>query len=78
MASTEKRTIWLVIDHGGEYDGAWDWVECAFTDELIAKECAEKRQRRHKARKDPYEWDDYVFTDVQSVTLVESGNSGER
>ncbi len=71
MASTEKRTIWLVTDHGGEYEDMWDWDIRAFTDEKTARECAEKRKERRKRTRD--EFDDYWGTDVKSVALIESG-----
>lgn len=71
MASTVKRTIWLVTDHGGEWEDMWDWDIRAFTDEKAARECAEKRKERRKRTMD--EFDDYWGTDVKRVTLIESG-----
>lgn len=72
MASTVKRTVWLVTDHGGEWEDMWDWDICAFTDEKAARECAEKRKERRK-RSNTDEFDDYWGTDVKRVTLIESG-----
>lgn len=44
--SKAKMTVYLVIDHGGEWEDSWSAPYMAFADEQAAKECAEKRCRR--------------------------------
>ena len=66
-----SRSIWIVTDYFGEYEDAWDDVVRAFSDKDDAMECLEKRTRRQK--KDTLE--DYFFSDVREITLVEKEES---
>lgn len=52
---TEKRVIWLVTDYGGEWEDKWDWNVRAFSDEVMAKECAERHEMRMKRDMDEYD-----------------------
>ena len=62
-----SRSIWIVTDCFGEYEDAWDAVVRAFSTEEEAMKCLEKRTKRQQ--KDTFE--DYRFSDVQEITLVE-------
>lgn len=66
---TEKRVIWLVTDYGGEWEDKWDWNVRAFSDEVMAKECAERHEMRMK--RDMDEYDDYCGTVVECVELID-------
>ena len=66
-----SRSIWIVTDYFGEYDDAWDDVVRAFSTEEEARKCLEKRTKRQQ--KDTFE--DYLFSDVQEITLVEKEES---
>ena len=69
---TEKRVIWLVTDYGGEWEDKWEWNVRAFSDEAMAKECAERHEMRMK--RDMGEYDDYCGTAVECVELVDAPN----
>lgn len=73
MPSTEKRLIYLVTDNGGMWEDKWEFVVRAFSDEAAANECAKKRMERHK-RSSMDEFDDYVYTTVECVELIDCGN----
>ena len=73
---TEKRVIWLVTDYGGEWEDKWDWNVRAFSDEVMAKECAERHEMRMK--RDMDEYDDYCGTAVECVELIDAKVRAER
>lgn len=62
--------IWLVTDYGGEWGDKWDWNVRAFSDEVMAKECAERHEMRMK--RDMDEYDDYCGTAVECVELIDA------
>lgn len=66
-----SRSIWVVTDYFGEWEDAWEDVVRAFSTEDEAVECLEKRTKRQQ--KDTLE--DYRFSDVQEITLVEKEES---
>lgn len=66
---SEKRVIWLVTDYGGEWEDKWEWNVRAFSDEVMAKECAERHEMRMK--RDMDEYDDYCGTAVECVELID-------
>ena len=43
-----KKTLYLVIDHYGEWEDAWSTPYLAFEDKLAADECAERHQARNR------------------------------
>lgn len=68
--TTKERTVWLVMDYGGEWEDAWECPVRAFATRERAEECAEKRRVRQLG--DPGNWD-YRNTMVCPVQLVERG-----
>ena len=64
--STSRR-IWIVTDYFGEWEDAWESVVRAFSTEDEAMECLEKRTKRQQRGT----LDDYRFSDVQEIALVE-------
>ena len=68
---SKSRSIWIVTDYGGEYEDHWETVVRAFSTEEEARKCLEKRTKRQQ--KDTFE--DYRFSDVQEITLVEKEES---
>lgn len=67
-----KRTIYLVIDYGGEYEDAYEYPYMAFDNEQAANECAEKRTKLLKSDKSsrPYYYHDYDSSEVSVITLL--------
>lgn len=59
---------WLVSDNGGEWEDAWEMPVIAFTSEMMAIECADKRTERHYRRQD--EMDDYIWCRVHEIEVV--------
>lgn len=43
-----KRTVYLVVDYGGEWEDKWDSPYMAFDNEHDAEVCAEKRCKRNR------------------------------
>nr|DAH96740.1 MAG TPA: hypothetical protein [Caudoviricetes sp.] len=71
-----KMTVYIVIDHGGEWEDSWAVPYMAFADEQAAKECADKRTRRGFCRRDEMwcPWSDYAVSTVRAVDyLYETG-----
>ena len=66
-----SRSIWIVTDYFGEWEGAWEDVVRAFSTEDEAMECLEKRTKRQQKGT----LDDYRFSNVQEITLVENEES---
>ncbi len=66
-----SRSIWIVTDYFGEWEGAWEDVVRAFSTEDEAMECLEKRTKRQQRGT----LDDYRFSDVREITLVEKEES---
>ena len=62
-----SRSIWIVTDYFGEWEDAWEDVVRAFSTEDEAMECLEKRMKRQKRGT----LEDYRFSDVREITLVE-------
>lgn len=73
-----KMTVYLVIDHGGEWEDSWSDTYMAFTDERVAKECAEKRTKRGLYRRGLHgilgnalnAWPDYICSTVCAVDVL--------
>lgn len=67
-----KRTVYLVVDYGGEWEDKWDFPYMAFDNEQAANECAEKRTKLLKsdASKRPYYYYDYDSSEVSIITLL--------
>ena len=67
-----KRTIYLVTDYGGKWDGAYEHPYMAFDNEQAANECAEKRTELLKSNtsKRPYYCYDYDSSEVSTITLL--------
>lgn len=68
-----KRTVYLVVDYGGEWEDKWDSPYMAFDNEHDAEVCAEKRCKRN--RYDGKEWpetmwDEYSFSNVVPISVL--------
>lgn len=68
-----KRTVYLVVDYGGEWEDKWDSPYMAFDNEHDAEVCAEKRCKRN--RYDGKEWletfwDEYSFSGVVPISVL--------
>lgn len=68
-----KRTVYLVVDYGGEWEDKWDSPYMAFNNEHDAEVCAEKRCKRN--RYDGKEWpgtfwDEYSFSNVVPIEVL--------
>lgn len=73
MMPKAKMTVYLVIDHGGEWEDGWSNTYMAFTDEQAAKECAEKRCKRKPLDPDEYpecSLDEYICSTVCAVDVL--------
>ncbi len=73
MMPKAKITVYLVIDHGGEWEDSWSVPYMAFTDEQAAKECAEKRCKRKPLDLDEYPesyLDEYTFSTVCAFDVL--------
>lgn len=71
--SKAKMTVYLVIDHGGEWEDSWSAPYMAFADEQAAKECVEKRTRRGFCRRRDETWcawSDYTGSTVCAVDVL--------
>ena len=66
---THRMTVYVVTDHGGEWEDKWDCPVRAFTSLPMAEDCADKRGRRQKAQGRD-EFCDYLWTDVKPLGLV--------
>ena len=68
-----KMTVYLVVDHGGEWEDSWSAPYMAFADEQAAKECAEKRTRRGFCGRRDETWcarSDYAGSTVCAVDVL--------
>ena len=68
-----KRTVYLVVDYGGEWEDKRDSPYMAFDNEYDAEVCAEKRCKRN--RYDGKEWpetfwDEYSFSNVVPISVL--------
>lgn len=72
MMYKTKRTIYLVIDHGGEWEDSWSFPYMAFITEQAAKECADKRTKRGFLCRDEMwcSWSDYTCSTVCAVDML--------
>lgn len=61
-----KVSAWLVSDCGGEWSDAYEFPVRAFTDEKMARECAQKREERGT----PGFFDDEGWCAVHEIELV--------
>lgn len=71
-----KMTVYLVIDHGGEWEDSWSAPYMAFASEQAAKECAEKRCKRKPLDLDEYpecSLDEYICSTVCAVDVLIDG-----
>ena len=59
---------WLVSDKGGEWEDAWEVPVIAFTSEMMAVECAEKRTERMARMRGKL--DDYAWSAVDEIEVV--------
>lgn len=73
MPSIKKRLVYLVTDKGGMWEGKWEFVVMAFSDEGAANECAKKRMERHESSS-MGEFDDCCYTTVECVELIDCGD----
>lgn len=69
-----KKTLYLVIDHYGEWEDAWSTPYLAFEDKLAADECAERHQARNRngfsSESDDEWWSDYDYSSVKEVQAI--------
>lgn len=75
-----KMTVYLVIDHGGEWEDSWSAPYMAFASEQAAKECAEKRCKRKPLGLDEYPecfLDEYICSTVCAVDVLVDELAGE-
>lgn len=64
-----RMTVYVVTDHGGEWEDKWDCPVRAFTSLSMAEDCADKRGRRQKAQGRD-EFCDYLWTDVKPLDVI--------
>ena len=62
--------LWLVSDHGGEWEDAWSEPVIAFQSEADARECAAKRRERNAVDEDCWGVWDYIGSDVKEIDAV--------
>lgn len=68
-----KRTVYLVVDYGGEWEDKCDSPYMAFDNEHDAEVCAEKRCKRYvydgKEWPETF-WDEYSFSNVVPISVL--------
>lgn len=67
-----SRTIYVVVDYGGEWEDAWEFIVRAFASKTAAEECARKRTERNAPDDDSVYFNDYLGSYVKECELVEA------